>query len=222
VEDWTEDFVRLKNEPLEAVLRKLSIPVSELTVRLFGSIITRNHGTASGDRTHFLRTAYANYAFFLHGERIAHVAFIQKVLGHKSAMSSHNNNSWIKIVRPQGTLDAEVSFRMATQEAAIQRRVDNMKRHDEEMKHRDPQPLLLPTLSGSKLLLPPRALTRKRRVPGESQETHVAARERLLREMVQYVTEVLVPAGVDVAALTKSDFLRLRFNMETVCDYLRR
>ena len=69
------------------------------------------------------------------------------------------------------------------------------------------RPIALPADEGG----PPRAMKRKRRAQGESQETPVAIRERLLREMTQYVTEILIPDGVSVATALRS-FEHQRFS----------
>ena len=251
VDSWSDDFVHRKNAPLEAMLIRLGRPVSKLVVRLFGTSISRKYGSSSGSRTHFSRTLYAAYAFALYGGRTQHLAFLQNVLGHSMPETSINY-AWVKVIpvlRTDGEPpNLQFSRRLAAQELGgkrIKRRLteqeEDGKRLNEELEalrnevralplglgvaimphsHRIP----MPALSGGQLLVPPRVITRKRtrHVVGESQETPVGARERLLLDLVHYVKDVLVPLGVDVAALSRADLVRLRFKSDTICGYFKR
>ena len=57
-----------------------------------------------------------------------------------------------------------------------------------------PRPVSLPADEGG-------AMKRKRSAQSESQETPVETRERLLREITQYVTDMIIPAEVSMATV---------------------
>jgi len=126
VDNWTDALVRGESRDalgLKEFVKDFFTGTNQMVKKLFKGY-NKKRGGKNAKGASFLRPLYGQYAFQLFGTRRYHnLAFLQKVLGHTSDITSRNYQ-WLKVdmmVRAEESLNAQTSVQLARMRAELDR-----------------------------------------------------------------------------------------------------